>query len=55
MAGAYGTYTPQVTAGVTSSNARIVQVANTSTATVLKVITNHGIDVFWRVEGMYAQ
>lgn len=54
MSGGYGTYTASVSAGVASSNARIVQVLSTSNATTLNVITNSAFDVFWQVSGMSA-
>lgn len=55
MSGGYGTYTANCNAGVASSNARIVQVLNSSTATTLNVVTNSGFDCFWQVSGMSAQ
>lgn len=55
MSGAYGTYTANVTAGVASSDARIVQVLNSSTATTLNVVANNAFDCFWTVSGIAAE
>ena len=51
MAGGYLQYDAHVTAGVRSSDARIVQVLESSTSTTLKIISNSRFEVFWRVEG----
>lgn len=51
MSGGYRTYAVSVNAGVASSNARNVQVLDTSTATILNVVTNAAFDVFWQVSG----
>ena len=51
MAGGYLQYDAHVTAGVRSSDARIVQVLDSSTSTTLKIISNSRFEVFWRVEG----
>ena len=51
MAGGYLQYDAHVNAGVQSSNARNVQVLDSSTSTTLKIISNSGFDIFWRVEG----
>ena len=51
MAGGYLQYDAHVNAGVSSSNGRIVQVLDSSTSTTLKIISNSGFDIFWRVEG----
>ena len=54
MFGGYENYTASANAIVSSSDARIVQVLDTSTATTLKVITNAAFDCYWQVSGMAA-
>ena len=51
MAGGYLQYDAHVTAGDSSSNVRNVQVLASSTSTTLKIISNLGCEIFWRVEG----